>query len=88
MRPIIATGKLDASAFPPPGAYDSIGSPYFTTNVGDFENSATYYGTFAQGGQRVGVERGAKLWFVAWFAWQVFLSPAAWPCCSLVPLPV
>jgi len=28
----------------------SIGSPYYRTNVGEFENSASAYGTFDQGG--------------------------------------
>ncbi len=28
----------------------TIGSPYWTTEVGDFENSASAYGTFDQGG--------------------------------------
>ncbi len=31
------------------GGY-TIGSPYYTTDVGDFENSASPYGTFDQGG--------------------------------------
>ena len=35
-----------------PNAYgiSSIGSPYYRTNVGEFENSASAYGTFDQGG--------------------------------------
>jgi sulfatase modifying factor 1 len=29
---------------------DAIGSPYYRTNVGEFENSESHYGTFDQGG--------------------------------------
>ena len=32
------------------GILQSIGSPYFRSNVGEFENSASAYGTFDQGG--------------------------------------
>ena len=28
----------------------TLGSPYYRTNVGEFENSASAYGTFDQGG--------------------------------------
>ncbi len=32
------------------GGTDGIGSPYYTTQVGEWENSASPYGTFDQGG--------------------------------------
>ncbi|MEN6356522.1 MAG: SUMF1/EgtB/PvdO family nonheme iron enzyme [Armatimonadota bacterium] len=32
------------------GYHDAIGYPYYRTNVGEFENSASAYGTFDQGG--------------------------------------
>ena len=46
----------------------TIGSPYYTTDVGEFENSDSPYGTFDQGGNVWEWNETAVSRFVAWFA--------------------
>ena len=46
----------------------TIGSPYYTTEVGEFENSASPYGTFDQGGNVWEWNETAVTEFVAWCA--------------------
>jgi formylglycine-generating enzyme required for sulfatase activity len=49
-----APSNLGSDGYTDPGNHASyaytIGSPYYRTNVGEFENSASPYGTFDQGG--------------------------------------
>ena len=59
----------------------TIGSPYYTTEVGEFENSESPYGTFDQGGN-IWEWNETVIRFVAWFAGRrlerLFRS-ACWP---------
>ncbi len=47
---VLATDPGNSANYCPSLNDFSIGSPYYRTNVGEFENSASAYGTFDQGG--------------------------------------